>query len=111
MMFCAVCATPDNSMRNHRIFGESLQNYYQELFEENFRKYESRIAGAQTRADALKIVADARNVRRKSERIPIEIYGGTFSENAGVYILTASTAFYDGSDWIPEFVKLQNGFG
>ena len=72
MMFCAVCATPDNSMRNHRIFGESLQNYYQELFEENFRKYESRIAGAQTRADALKIVADARKRVKRSWNFPQE---------------------------------------
>ena len=69
---CAFCAAPDNSMRDHRIFGESLQNYYQELFEENFRKYESRIAKAQTRADALKIVADAKKRVKRSWNFPKE---------------------------------------
>ncbi len=78
LFFCfvssyAICAaSPDNSMRDHRIFGESLQNYYQELFEENFRKYESRIANAQTRADALKIVEDARKRVKRSWKFPKE---------------------------------------
>ena len=72
MTCCAVGATPDNSMREHRIFGEALQNYYQELFEKNFSKYESRIAGAQTRADALKIVAEAKERGKRSWNFPKE---------------------------------------
>lgn len=62
--------TPDYSMRDHRIFGESLQNYYQELFEGNFRKYEAVIENAKSREDALKIVETAKSRVRKTWKFP-----------------------------------------
>ena len=63
-------AAPDYSMRDHRIFGESLQFYYQELFEENFSKYEKMIEQAKSREDALKIVEAAKARVKKTWKFP-----------------------------------------
>ena len=60
----------DNSMRDHRIFGEALQNYYQTIFEENLKKYETQILRAKTKADALKLVAKARARVKKTWKFP-----------------------------------------
>ena len=57
-------------MRDHRIFGEAVQNYYQTIFEENLKKYERQINRAKTREDALKIVAAARARVKKSWKFP-----------------------------------------
>ena len=57
-------------MRDHRIFGEAVQNYYQTIFEENLRKYERQINRAKTREDALKIVAAARARVKKAWNFP-----------------------------------------
>ena len=61
---------PDYSMRDHRIFGEAVQNYYQTVFEENLKKYERKINRAKTRQDALKIVAAARARVKKAWNFP-----------------------------------------
>ena len=60
----------DNSMRDHRIFGEALQNYYQTIFEENLKKYETQILRAKTKADALKLVAKAKARVKKTWKFP-----------------------------------------
>ena len=60
----------DNSMRNHRIFGEALQNYYQTIFEENLKKYETQILQAKTKEDALKLVAQAKARVKKTWKFP-----------------------------------------
>ena len=61
---------PDNSMRDHRIFGEAVQNYYQSIFENNLRRYERKIYQAKSREDALKIVKAAQERVRKSWNFP-----------------------------------------
>ena len=61
---------PDNSMRDHRIFGESLQNYYQTIFEENLKKYETEIFQAKTKEDALKLVAKAQARVKRTWKFP-----------------------------------------
>ena len=68
----SIFAAPDYSMRDHRIFGESLQFYYQELFEENLSKYEKMIEQANSREDALKIVETAKARIKKTWKFPQE---------------------------------------
>ena len=61
---------PDYSMKGHRIFAEAVQNYYQPIFEENLRRYENKINGAKTEADALRLIREARERIRKTWKFP-----------------------------------------
>ena len=70
LLLLMVSCVKDNSMRDHRIFGEALQNYYQTRFEDNLRRYENRIRRARTREDALKIVREAQARVRKTWKFP-----------------------------------------
>lgn len=74
LVLLAGCADPhpDNSWRDHRIYGGALQSYYQEIFEKNMRRYEAAINRAKTREDALKIVRAAQARVKSSWRFPAE---------------------------------------
>ncbi|MBE6405229.1 MAG: hypothetical protein E7040_04335 [Lentisphaerae bacterium] len=74
-LFCVLlltgCNTPrDYSMKDHRIFGESVQNYYQPVFEENLSRYERKINAAKTKADALRLVREAQERVKKTWKFP-----------------------------------------
>ena len=62
----------DNSWKGHRIYGGALQYYYQQIFEENLKRYEELIDQAKTREDALKIVRNAQAKIKKTWRFPAE---------------------------------------
>ena len=62
----------DNSWKDHRIYGGALQYYYQQIFEENLKRYEDIINQAKTREDALRIVRTAQARIKKTWRFPAE---------------------------------------
>ena len=68
----AAAEIQDNSWKGHRIYGGALQYYYQQIFEENLKRYESVINQAKTKADALKIVRTAQARIKNSWRFPAE---------------------------------------
>ena len=68
----AAAEVQDNSWKNHRIYGGALQYYYQQIFEENLKRYEDVINQAKTREDALKVVRSAQKKIKKTWRFPAE---------------------------------------
>lgn len=67
------CNAPrDFSMKDHRIFGEAVQNYYQPIFEENLCRYENKINEAKNRSDALRLIREAQERVRKTWNFPAE---------------------------------------
>ena len=89
----AAAEVQDNSWKNHRIYGGALQYYYQQIFEENLKRYEEMIDRAETREDALRIVRSAQDKIKKTWRFPAEkcplapkvlkrtVYGDVIVEN------------------------------